>query len=770
MLFSFILYACKKNDFEKKELKPESISGKSDIQKILASDFFVQNRKVADMADTRNSGFSTGDLAVEMSGQSEPEYTDEVPMILGEILPNPYSISNMVATYNIYYAANLLTVPVTHYYVRFSPANEAQLALLEDSLEVEIFDYPLNYEVIQDGDYYRQPGKGVEDMPDFFAVVPNTFQFPAAVPHVILEELHFPHDDPILEALAESIAAGGHYNSYQINNGEPDIMMTRIENNARLINENNCECFPNPENLACIPPDPNCYIPQPPTPPGGWQPPTSGPAPENTPSGYIRYQDNAANIDRPLRGVEIIAKRGRKSAKAYTDNNGFFVMGRNFPGPVKIIIKYRTQSTINVKPLRLQNKIRLSLLTVRQRVNGAFGINVMNQLNIRVTTNGNINSRSHLYWLASHALFGRYHQQIIASTSQEIKHFSGHRFLIYLQRWGNFLGRQPRAELIMENYLFKNRSIFDWGAEFAKVIMYLAQKKAGSALFTIISNVLASQRPDIIYNYNTPFTNQRSNIIHQNFFSQFNQCGVLKATNDHIKWKSYFKARVKEFDLGIGVVSYVPVSMFNKYLETGVFPSAPAEPDWSTYAAISLSMIQYVYHTLSEPEQSFFEMTKGYGEYYAHTMCNTLYLGTNNSFKNQFGLWIISNGSLTSHKIFLDTWVPNLPIDYYRFDRIGLFEDLNNPIGGFVPGTNIPDLVANTKNKDMFNSIAAPLSLPPYTPTESWIDFREKVRFNNNPFSNQIVSLFQAYQILYYAKTMLGIVILFYCILLFCRM
>lgn len=105
LLFSFILYACKKNDFEKKELKPESISGKSDIQKILASDFFVQNRKVADMADTRNSGFSTGDLAVEMSGQSEPEYTDEVPMILGEILPNPYSISNMVATYNIYYAA-----------------------------------------------------------------------------------------------------------------------------------------------------------------------------------------------------------------------------------------------------------------------------------------------------------------------------------------------------------------------------------------------------------------------------------------------------------------------------------------------------------------------------------------------------------------------------------------------------------------------------------------------------------------------------------------
>lgn len=749
LLFSFILYACKKNDFEKKELKPESISGKSDLQKILASEFFVQDRKVADMANTRNSGFSTGDLAVEMSGQSEPEFTDEVPMILGEILPNPYSISNMVATYNIYYAANLLTVPVTHYYVRFSPATEAQLALLEDSLEVEIFDYPLNYEVIQDGDYYQQPGKGVEDMPDFFAVVPNTFQFPAGVPHVILEELHFPHDDPILEALAESIAAGGHYNSYQINSGEPDIMMIRLENNARLINENNCECFPNPENLACIPPEPNCYIPQPPTPPGGWQPPTPGPAPANTPSGYIRYQDNTANIDRPLRGVEVIAKRGRKSAKAYTDNNGFFVMGRNFPGPVKIIIKYRTSATVNVKPLRLQSRVRLSLLTARQRYGGTYGVGVMNNLNIRIVAAGNIGTRQHMYWLAAHAVNARYQHELVASVTQEVKHFSGHRLVLYLERHGRELGREPMTDLVLANYIAKNRSGADYLIIAGKIVKYTAMQKIGSLAFTLIGLVFDGQRPDIIYNYNTNWVNQSSNITHQKLFEVYTECGLLKSTNSNLKWKHYFKAKEKWIDVSIGFIGLQLMYNLNYYLKEGQLPESSASPDWQAFTTLATNIGLGIYYSLTEPERSFFQMTKGFSIYYSHILCDRWYSGTNNSVRDQYGKWILSNPTTTSHKFYIENWRPNVAVDIFKYERVGLFNDLNDADSDPIPGV-IPivfDLAENTKINDMFKSIAAPNELPPYTATETWPELRSKIIFYNPSFQAQIISLFSAYQI-----------------------
>ncbi|MBY0477799.1 MAG: hypothetical protein K2Q24_09155 [Chitinophagaceae bacterium] len=748
---TLVLYSCKKNELEKQQLNPASVNPAAEIQKILESDFFVQNRKIADMATERNTNTSSIEMLSANAGNpSDPEYTDEVPMLLGMQLPNPYSIPNMVETYNIYYSVNLVTLPVTHYYVRFSPTNETQLTLLEDSLEVEIFDYPMDYEVLQDGDFYQQPGKGTEDMPDFFAVVPNNFQFPTGVPYVILEDLHFPHDDPVLEALAESIAAGAQYSSYRINNTEPAIMMTRIENNSQLVNQNNCECFPNPENLDCIPPDPDCIIPPPPPPPGGWQPPTPGPAPANTPSGYIRYQDNVANIDRPLRGVEVIAKRGRKTARAYTDNNGFFVMGRNFPGPVKIIIKYRTSSTVNVKPLRLQSRIRLSLLTVRQRYGGTYGVGVMNQLNIRVSENSNINSRGHMYWLASHALDARYQQELIASTLREVKHFSGHRLVVYLSRWGIKLGREPMTDLTLSNYIAKNRSGVDYLIITGKIAMYAAMQKVGSLAATLLGLVFDGQKPDIIYNYNTNWVNQRSNITHQKLFEVYLECGVLKGTTNELKWKHYFKAKEKWIDLGSGLINAEGMYNLNEYLKKEKLPENSAFTDWTTYTTIATNLGLSLYYSLTAPERSFFHITKGFSIYYSHILCDRWYIGTNNSVKDQYGNWVNSSNSNTGHQIFLENWRPNVQVDLFKYERVGIFNDLNDANSDPVFGSFNPvvfDQVQGTKISDMFKSITAPDGIPPYTATETWPEFKSKILYYNPSYATQINQLFSAYQV-----------------------
>jgi hypothetical protein len=162
-LLSVFIYSCKKNDLKSAEKPTEVLTTKDELQKKLASDFFVKNRKTADMAD-ENNGYTP--LSTE-SGGGNTEYPDEIAMVLGAQLPIPYTIPVMTEAYNTYYASNLTFVPVTDLYVKFSPVNEAQFALLEDSLDLDLYDYPLDYEVLVDGDYYQQPGKGLKTCLNF---------------------------------------------------------------------------------------------------------------------------------------------------------------------------------------------------------------------------------------------------------------------------------------------------------------------------------------------------------------------------------------------------------------------------------------------------------------------------------------------------------------------------------------------------------------------------------------------------------------------------
>lgn len=56
----------------------------NDIRQVLESNFFVQNRRIADLPGQRTS---IAEVETHMAGPSE--YPDEVPMVLGAQLPNP---------------------------------------------------------------------------------------------------------------------------------------------------------------------------------------------------------------------------------------------------------------------------------------------------------------------------------------------------------------------------------------------------------------------------------------------------------------------------------------------------------------------------------------------------------------------------------------------------------------------------------------------------------------------------------------------------------
>lgn len=139
-----------------------------------------------------------GGSSVEVDPVSTKENVEVVThekMELGHRLDNPYSVSNVrEALAALYPTRASVSVPVTDYYVRFLPKTTEDLDILSD-LGVELLDYPLDREILKDGDYYHDPDIPEDEITWQYAVVPPDFTFPDGIRHEILEECFIPDDE-----------------------------------------------------------------------------------------------------------------------------------------------------------------------------------------------------------------------------------------------------------------------------------------------------------------------------------------------------------------------------------------------------------------------------------------------------------------------------------------------------------------------------------------------------------------------------------------------
>ena len=109
--------------------------------------------------------------------------------ILGAKVPcNPYTVEIVTTAWNNLYPDNTVnTVPATDFYVKFKPSSEEQVYELYKDPDLTLWDFPLDRKVIQMGDYYVQPGKGENDIPDLYSVVDK--DYPLASKGVAYEQL-----------------------------------------------------------------------------------------------------------------------------------------------------------------------------------------------------------------------------------------------------------------------------------------------------------------------------------------------------------------------------------------------------------------------------------------------------------------------------------------------------------------------------------------------------------------------------------------------------
>ncbi len=620
------------------------------------------------------------------------EYTDETYMVLGLQLNNPYSIPNMTAAYNAFFNLQLGAISVTHKYVRFSPTNESQIAMLDDSLELDLYTHPLDYKMLQDGDLYAPQGSSIEDLPFLYTVVPANYNLPGNVTHTVLANLHLPEGNAALyiEELAESMALGANYSSNTLlQNGSNITTITRedvtIGNGEHPTWSHHFSDCLSPDYFTICPGEENPPPPPPPAPALVCGLPALSCTESGKPRGRIRVWDTQLNQCVPVHDVQVRAKRWFKIKNTQTDIQGMFSINTSYNNNAKIQIIFRN-GELSVKPLRNKLGIRLSLFPVKARIGTFSGcqLNTVDHIFYRTsggsasepsfgTGNGrNRFTRTFLHWLAANAINSRKYQ-ITQGNNDNVKPLpgrasGGHRFQLYLATGGTPNARGAYLETPMLAYINKG---FTWNDvyDIGKVVLYAAKAYTtggvasvaytSTAVQSLLTLVFQGSLPDAIYYYNTPNLNLSSSEVSQKFYEAFTIAGLLKERSNSVDWKAYLKKKNKILSGILAAYSFqeaskkLPlISILLKYGDDWFDPTISL----ASIAASSLSLYQSVSTLLDASDKELFDMYNGYSEAYAHFLTNRRYGVLSDDILDQNFNEIKSTAFISSNIIYIETW------------------------------------------------------------------------------------------------------------------
>jgi len=116
-------------------------------------------------------------------------------IVLGKELEDPYALKNMKKAYSNLKSTKSGTPDVdiqpTHIYLRFLPKNEQEWSILKSDTSFVLYDYPLNYEIVNMGTYYHDPSLPDTVITYQYCVVPIGYEIPN-VQNELLYEVYIP--------------------------------------------------------------------------------------------------------------------------------------------------------------------------------------------------------------------------------------------------------------------------------------------------------------------------------------------------------------------------------------------------------------------------------------------------------------------------------------------------------------------------------------------------------------------------------------------------
>lgn len=233
-------------------------------------------------------------------------------MVIGAKRSNPYSVTNMRKAYASLYSTRTEyeeeeleeIIPVTDYYVRFLPSDMDDFARLEE-MGVELTDFPLDCDIVEEGDYYQDPEIEEGHISWQYAVVPSDFSFPDDIEFEILDECCIPDDTEERESFEEE-------DCYEEEDGceeDPESYETRSTSSVdwRALERMAFECSGNTDLLE------------------------SETRAKAKPSGKITITDNGINGKTVgVAGVKVMANVFVKLSTTFTDASGNYSFSAKF--------------------------------------------------------------------------------------------------------------------------------------------------------------------------------------------------------------------------------------------------------------------------------------------------------------------------------------------------------------------------------------------------------------------------------------------------------
>ncbi len=150
--------------------------------------------------------------------------------ILGSQRQNPYEVDLLEHAYAQVYG-NSVNLGPSHYYIRFETQTIDELMTLTDS-DINLYDFPLDYEVIEMGDYYEDPNIGEDEIPYYYGVVKRLSDIPNDVTYTKLADinLNYNSNETLMRRAFE--LTGNDYDEYLGNDSSSGSYRTSGNNNS----------------------------------------------------------------------------------------------------------------------------------------------------------------------------------------------------------------------------------------------------------------------------------------------------------------------------------------------------------------------------------------------------------------------------------------------------------------------------------------------------------------------------------------------------------
>lgn len=223
-------------------------------------------------------------------------------IVLGDRLDNPYTTENVRKAFSALYPTRSRDmVQTTNLYVRFLPGSQEEFDMLAD-MGVEMLDHPLDYEIVEEGDYYHDPSVGEDSITWQYAVVPDDFVFPD-IEYQVIDECFISENSP------DTRSADG------IDWEAVEVESYRISGNGDLIDGN-----------------------------------ALTKAAKVNPSGRITIVDDHANGGQAfgVSGVKVSCNTFVKFSSAYTDRDGYYTIPKKFSAKLRYRLVFKNEKGFSI--------------------------------------------------------------------------------------------------------------------------------------------------------------------------------------------------------------------------------------------------------------------------------------------------------------------------------------------------------------------------------------------------------------------------------------